>query len=85
MFLFNLRAPITLRSKRKTKSRLQQAHQPYSQSQTIPRRAAVRQFFEKRGVKYDTFKLDGSDYVAWELRSDTANLMDVYMAEGKRN
>jgi hypothetical protein len=39
----------------------------------------------KRGVKYDTFKLDGRDYVAWEFRSDTPNLMDVYMAERKRN
>ena len=41
-------------------------------------------WLEKRGVKYVTFVLDGRDYVAWELRSDTANLSDVYMAERKR-
>lgn len=38
----------------------------------------------KRGVKYDTFKLDGRDYVAWELRSDTTNLMDMFMSESTR-
>jgi hypothetical protein len=42
-------------------------------------------WLEKRGVKYVTFVLDGRDYVAWEMRSDTLNLMDVFMSESKRN